>query len=164
MKMQKFIPLILLAVTVMFSMCSKDEDPEPLPETYVGEWETDPFEMAGTPAPVFMAFDFEETSFVTEVKLDGLGVGVLGVKGDITPKEDNVIGISLTHLGTPDANSDEGYDYKSRADNEAEFNAIYDTYVAAFMPKDFDAEYEISGNQMDLIIPVANDTIVLFKK
>lgn len=164
MKIRKLIPLSLVAFALLFTMCTKDES-EDGPD-YVGEWETDtfPFEVDGATVNAKMDFTIEEFSFEDEVKIvtGSLGIPVLGVKGTIEPKGANILKFAITDLG--EAQPTGGYDYKNIETDAEMFQGIYQAMVASFLPQAFDAEYTIEGDRMDLVIPVASDTIVLYRK
>lgn len=160
MKNKNVFFVLIFGVLLTLVMCKKDEDNPP---PYVGEWETETFEMQGM--NVKMDFVFTETNFTSETSttVQGIQIGVLGLKGDITEKPNQVLGTSLTDLGLPSATG--GYDYKNRYDDAAEFEGLYQQMgLAAMIPKDFDAPYEVDGDQLNFIITELQDTINLHRK
>ena len=107
-----------------------------------------------------------ETSFIAEISIMiavNTYLNLLGVKGNVAEKPNQILGINLTDLGEYDPQSND-YDWKNRTNDAVEFEALYQGYLATSLPKDFDAEYVVTGNRMDLIVAAVNDTIVLFKK
>jgi hypothetical protein len=169
MKNFRIIPLVLVAMAITFSMCSKDDEVTPNnPEAqpYEGSWETAEFQnlVGGSVVMQKMDFDFTDTTFITQVFtiVSDVEAPSLGVKGDVTPKTENNIHISITDLGLP--NQSGNYDWKNRVNDAVEYQQIYQGFVAAFMPEDFDAMHEIEGDLFDLVIPVAQDTIHLYKR
>lgn len=162
MKNRNVFFVFIVGIALTLTMCSKDEDTAP---PYVGNWETDVFEMVGQTAK--MEVDFAETNMLAEVALmvaPNTFINVLGVKGTVEDKPNQVMGVSLTDLGQWDALTND-YDWKNRNNDAAEFEGIYQQMgLAAMIPKDFDADYVISGDNMDLIIDEVNDTINLMRK
>jgi hypothetical protein len=165
MKNKHVFALLVLGGILIFSMCSKDDDKTP---PYVGQWETETFEMMG--AFAMMDVDFAESNILAEVALmvaANTYVNILGVKGNVAEKSDQILDISLTDLGQWDAASND-YDWKNRTTEPAEFEAIYQQMgLSQMIPKDFEAEYSVVGDELDLIFEVApsvTDTINLFRK
>lgn len=162
MKKTNVLFIALLGLLLTMTMCKKDEEDNNPP--YVGNWETDIFQMQGT--NVKMDFDFAATNFVAEISVmlaPNTFAGLLGVKGDVSEMENQTLDVSLTDIGSWDAESN-AYDYKNRTSDEVEFNIMYEQFLATTLPKDFDAIYVVEGNTLDLIIPAVQDTINLFRK
>lgn len=159
MKTRKLITLSLMAFALIFTSCDNEEGEDG--PAYTGNWETAEFSFG--PQTAMMDFTIEEFGFEDDVKIveQGIGVKVLGVKGTIEPKGGNTLHFELTDLSS----AADGFEWHN-VDSELDptFEVIYTSQISAFMPQKFDAEYEISGDRMDLIIPAANDTIVLYKK
>lgn len=155
MKSRKLLPLLILSFALVFTMCSKDDDEiedlidEPIIPAYVGSWESGEITLAGQPGK--MVFNIDSTSFQVDGKLiiGTVTANALGIKGDITVKDENTLSISLTDIGQV---GEKGYDYKNRVDNPVEFEGLYQALVAAYMPKDFDADYVVDANTLTLTI------------
>jgi hypothetical protein len=159
MNIKRLFPVVLFAVILSFTMCSKDDDSS-TGSSYIGEWHTNPFEFPGA-GNVVMNFTFAENNFQTIINPVGATIPLMGVKGDIVPGTNNNMDISLTDLGNNEGSTD--LTWYNRINDAQMFEGIYQQAIAQFMPKDFTANYAISGNEMQLIIPVANDTIFLYK-
>lgn len=160
MKKRNVFIVLIFGVLLTVVMCKKDEDVTP---PYVGEWVSDQFDMGGILAK--MDFVFTESNFTSEIStsIQGIQIGVLGIKGDIAEKPNQVLETSITDLGLPNAQG--GYDYKNRDTDAAEFQGIYTQMgLEAMIPEDFDAQYEVNGDDLDFIIPEVQDTIHLHKK
>lgn len=162
MKKTNVLIIALLGLLLTMTMCKKDEEDNNPP--YVGSWETETFKMQGT--DVKMDFDFAATNFVAEISVmlaPNTFAGLLGVKGDVSEMEDQTLDVSLTDIGQWDQDLN-AYDYQNRTDDALEFNALYEMFLASMLPKDFEAIYVIGEGTLDLIIPVAQDTINFFRK
>lgn len=161
MKKINVLLIALFGLLITMTMCKKDEESNP---PYVGSWETEAFKMQGT--DVKMDFDFAATNFVAEISVmyaPDAFAGFLGVKGDVSEMENQTLDVSLTDIGQWDQDLN-AYDYQNRTDDEIAFNTLYEMFLASMLPKDFEAIYVVEGNTLDLIIPVAQDTINLFRK
>jgi hypothetical protein len=165
MKNKNVIYVLIIGIALTLTMCSKDEKSAP---PYVGNWQTDVFEMQGTNAK--MEVEFAETNILAEVAVmvaANTFINILGVKGTVEDKPNQMMDVSLTDLGQWDPVSND-YDWKNRTNDAAEFEGIYQGMgLAAMIPKDFEAEYIIVGDAMDLVFEVApsvTDTINLTRK
>jgi hypothetical protein len=160
MKKTNLLLISLLGLLLTMTMCKKDDDDPP----YVGSWETDVFTMQE--AQVKMDFDFTASNFTGAIRVfitNGVYIDYLGIKGDVTETDNQNLDISLTDLGLYDGDI-EDYDYKNRVNDATEFDALYTQYLATSLPKDFLATYEITGDQMDLVIADIQETITLYRK
>lgn len=160
MKNKNVFYVLIIGILLTMVMCSEDENDTP---PYVGEWETETFEMQGL--NVKMDFTFTESNFTSETStaVQGIQINVLGIKGDISEKPEQILETSITDIGAPNAQG--GFDYKNRVNDAAEFEGLYQQYgLAGMIPKDFDAKYVVDGNKLDFIITEVNDTINLFRK
>ncbi len=162
MKKNRFLILLILITAFTLQMCEKTED---LP-AYVGNWETLPykFPVGDQLIDQKMGFDFEKTSFEAQIKniIQGATINFLGVRGSVTNKNDSTLGVELTEIGEFKAATND-YDWKTKVDNEMEFNGLYQGYLSNSLPASFDAIWNIEGDKLELIIPQV-DTISLYKK
>ncbi len=161
MKNKNLFFLLLIGFALIVTKCGDDEESTP---AYVGSWESEVMEMLGAQAK--MDFDFTETTFDGDVQAmiaANTFVSLLGVKGTVDELADQVLDMSITDLGAYD-NASADYDWKNRYDDPAEFEALYQGFLAASLPKDFEAEYTVAGEEMDLYIEDVDLTLSFTKK
>ncbi len=159
MKKTNVLLIALIGLMMTMTMCKKDDNDPP----YVGSWESEEFSMGDV--NVKMGYDFTTTNFDGEILVAGgpdIYVGYLGLKGDISEKENQTLDFSITDIGQPDVTG--AYDYKNRVADAGEFDALYNGFLSNQMPKDFEAIYKVTGNELDLYIPAIQDTLELYAK
>ena len=161
MKKSSLLLLVTVGLSLIVSNCKKDEEDPP----YVGSWESAVFQDPTSGVSSKMTFVFEKSSFLTEVSVmagPNTFIELLGVQGDIEEKANQTLDVSLTDIGLWDAGLND-YTWQNRTENPTEFEALYQGYMANSMLKDFEAVYEIEGDNLDLIVAAVNDTIHLFR-
>lgn len=152
---------VLMGLAFTLTMCNKEEENPP----YVGTWESAVFEDPTSHISSKMTFVFEKSSFLAEVSVMVAAnsfLELLGVQGDVEELENQTLDVSLIDIGLWDAEAND-YAWKNRVDDAADFEALYQGYMSNSMPKDFEAVYEVEGDNLDLIVAAVNDTIHLFR-
>ncbi|MBN1597584.1 MAG: hypothetical protein JW894_04780 [Bacteroidales bacterium] len=154
-----FITLILV-----FSTCKKDDENGEEQPPYVGTWETAVF---GEAPPQQIVFTFTPSAFTAEVffVIASNLSEFMGIKGDIDEIDEQTLDVSLTDLGLWDVGLN-NYNWQNRTDNPTEFSSIHETYLSGSIPLDFEATYEVEGDDLTLIIDEeeVQDTIYLYRQ
>ncbi len=162
MKKNKLLVLVVIAVALVFQMCEKEEN---VP-AYVSNWETAvyKFPVGDQLIDQKMNFDFAETSFESQIQniIQGATINFLGIRGDVMDKGESKLGVELTEIGLFNATSND-FDWKTKTENTAEFEGLYQGYLSNSLPAEFDAIWSVESDVLSLIIP-AVDTITLYKK
>jgi hypothetical protein len=160
-KFQVFGMLTILCLSII--SCGKEAEGPSVP--YVGDWETVtcaiPLGDQGSLTNRKMECTFEADSFVSTINLmlGHIEEPLCGVKGSIVRTETNMLHIELTELGRYWGTRVEWCDSSSR-----DYDTLYAGFVEYYMQSVFDAAYEISGDNLDLIFLNGSDTLHLIRR
>jgi hypothetical protein len=162
--MKKFHVEILITIlgTFLYS-CQKETNLTNY--AYVGTWETPIYivqiDEQGSLVNRRMTCTFEPDSFMNTITmmLGHLEEPLCAIKGTIVRTGDNGLYFEVTELGNYMGTIIEWSDTSG-----CEFDTLLTEYVNAFMDASFNAVYEVTADNLNLVIPATNDTLILLRQ
>jgi hypothetical protein len=108
-----------------------------------------------------MTCTFEPDSFMNTITmmLGYLEEPLCAIKGTIVRTGDNGLFFEVTELGNYMGTFIEWSDTSGY-----EFDTLLTEYVNAFMDASFNAVYEVTADNLNLVIPATNDTLILLRQ
>jgi hypothetical protein len=155
-KMNLFILSCILTATVTFTACENDDSESN--KAFVGDWQSNIYTSidvtSGDTVSEKMVFNFSNNAFEDIIYQGDAGATtdselqeVSGIKGTVDATDTTMI-VEITEISL------QGGPFTNKESDPDAFATKFDQSIGLLLFEEFEAEYSISGNNMQLILPI----------
>jgi hypothetical protein len=150
---------LFIVFTTAFFSCNEEEQ---ITALYIGLWHTSIYtttiDEQGSLVNRRLILDFtaDSVSGIINHVIGHIEYPLCGISGSIDQPGENSLSISLNRMG-----SYAGLNVEWHDSGTAEYDSLYNLNVEDLLPVEFEANFLIEGDHMDIIIPLTGDTIQL---